>query len=93
MAFLITEDKISNGEAVGTEGPFGITEEVKARLQAGEGLRFKMYDDDGELYYHGLYIEEDDSDEFEPLDCFGLPNAGCTRIDMFNPKKGKMETV
>tara|TARA_R100001530_G_scaffold128140_1_gene97722 strand:+ start:75 stop:353 length:279 start_codon:yes stop_codon:yes gene_type:complete len=39
---------------------------------------FKLYDDDGELYYSGEIYG--DYDGFEPLDDFGAPNAGCTAI-------------
>lgn len=47
---------------------------------------FKMYDDDGELYYSGeLYFDSDPCDMtaeavFGPLDDFGTPNAGATEI-------------
>lgn len=44
---------------------------------------FKMYDDDGELYYAGRMItDEGESTEavFSPLDNFGGPNAGATEI-------------
>lgn len=40
--------------------------------------KFKMYDDDGKLCYEGEAGAEAD---FQPLDDFGMPNAGCTRID------------
>ena len=39
---------------------------------------FKLYDDDGELYYSGEIYG--DYDGFEPLDDFGAPNDGCTAI-------------
>ncbi|WP_203338601.1 hypothetical protein [Nocardioides limicola] len=46
---------------------------------------FKMYDDDGELYYTGVlaYRAEVEGEEHVvagPLFDFGAPNAGCTRI-------------
>jgi hypothetical protein len=44
-----------------------------------------MYDDDGLLVYEGrcncLDNPDEDVDGFEPLDDFGEPNFGCTRID------------
>lgn len=48
-------------------------------------VTFYMYDDDGELYYTGkLFWDGDDEPGEEiiaaPLDDFGMPNAGCTRI-------------
>ena len=50
---------------------------------------FYMYDGDGERYYAGYHVGED---PFEPLDCFGTPNAGCTSIHMKN-KDGKYSMV
>ena len=41
---------------------------------------FKMYDGDGELYYSGYIVG--DFSGFEPLDEFGMPNAGCTDIKL-----------
>jgi len=41
---------------------------------------FKMYDDDGVLYYNGLSSDKDSEGAFSPLDDFGTPNAGCTEI-------------
>jgi len=60
-----------NGNAKGMVGP---------RSYRGDGSeleeRFRMYDDDGNLYYEGRSMEVG----FEPLDDFGSPNAGCTGI-------------
>jgi len=39
---------------------------------------FQMYDDDGNLYYDGTIFGKYEG--FEPLDDFGMPNAGCTGI-------------
>ena len=46
---------------------------------------FRLYDDDGVLYYEGYMrplseITSDDADGFEPLDDFGGPNAGATEL-------------
>ena len=40
--------------------------------------KFSMYDDDDICYYEGIIYG--DYDGFEPLDDFGMPNAGCTYI-------------
>jgi hypothetical protein len=73
----------SNANAVHVAGP---------RDYKGNGREltktFRMYDDDGNLYYEGRSMEEG----FEPLDDFGMPNAGCTRIDYKNDK-GEYETI
>ena len=39
---------------------------------------FTMYDDDDNCYYQGMIYGNYDG--FEPLDDFGMPNAGCTYI-------------
>jgi hypothetical protein len=50
---------------------------------------FKIYDDDGELYYSGIRTGEaaeyGSQELFEPLDDFGRPNAGATEIHYWNP--------
>lgn len=78
----------TNSNAVGVLGPRDAPDDLEAKLQGGEGEPFRMYDDDGNLYYEGRIVrtgeESDDlnaSEEgFEPLDDFGTPNAGCTEI-------------
>ena len=42
--------------------------------------RFSMYDDDDNCYYEGMIYGNYDG--FEPLDDFGMPNAGCTYIKL-----------
>lgn len=60
-------------------------------LKAGKGEKFKMYDDDGELYYEGRIVGED-YHQLEPLDDFGMGNAGCTDIRYKN-EKGIWESI
>lgn len=66
----------SNCNAKGLMGP---------RAYNGDGTdciyHFRMYDDDGELYYSGRCNTPDD---FAPLDNFGKGNAGCTEIHYQN---------
>jgi len=85
--WLITADRLAENDresAVGAEGP------SSAPAMFGDDWtprQFRMYDDDGVLCYDGiLFAEDPDSEEacFGPLDDFGAPNAGCTRIDYFN---------
>lgn len=90
-AWMIFEDKIAedgappatNANAVGMIGPsnapLDLIREVK---QARGGTKFRMLDDDGEVYYVGYLVAEDwgGEDHFGPLDDFGMPNAGCTEI-------------
>ena len=107
MAFIITKDHIEKGRAEGTMGPRGISKENVEKLKAlsGDGddsaaMRsdrrrghFKMYDDDGEIYYEGFWFDHTgEGDPFEPLDCYGMPNAGCTYLEMRN-KEGIYSVV
>lgn len=83
MAWIIDKDHIAdegakpgtNANAVGLMGP---------RRYKGNGTeltkRFRMLDDDGELYYEGRCDSDDDENALGPLDDFGTPNAGATTI-------------
>jgi hypothetical protein len=65
----------------GTVGPRNATPEQIAALKSGKGETFKMYDDDGDLYYTGRFLGDSRSeDALGPLDDFGSPDAGCTEI-------------
>lgn len=88
--WIIDKDIISFGDHTGTTGPRNISPEHQEMLKNGGGKKFKMYDDDGELYYEGRIVGE--YSEFEPLDDFGMPNAGCTDIQYKN-EKGEWESV
>jgi hypothetical protein len=97
-AFMITIDLIDTG-AANISGPSGITDKDKARLEAGEGIEFKLADDDGEVYYIGRRLEESSADhwyqaetELAPLDCFGGPSAGCT-MQLERNAEGKWEAI
>ena len=70
--WTITRDYIENGAETGLTGPRN-----KSRHTANE-TAFRMYDDDGELYYAGKIWGDFYGDE--PLDDFGTPNAGCIEI-------------
>ena len=71
--WVITKDYIDNGNMVGMNGP---NNNSGATENEGE---FRMFDDDGEMYYGGKIWG--DYDGFEPLDDFGMPFAGCTMIE------------
>ena len=88
--WIITKDHIEDGAAVGIGSPYWKDTDVPADRSAwnrGEippevlkeyelNVRFKMYDDDGNLYYEGRMQIED----FHPMDDFGMPNSGCTEL-------------
>lgn len=48
------------------------------KLLDGPGKRFRLFDDDGELYFSGTLYG--DYTGFEPLDDFGRDGYGCTEI-------------
>lgn len=99
-AWIITKDLIAdedapegtNSNAVGVTGPRAAPEHLLAALRAGKGKQFKMYDDDGEHYYTGKGIADEDDEGFEafcyaPLRDFGAPNAGCTSVQWTNHRE------
>lgn len=51
--------------------------------------KFRLFDDDGELYYEGVATARVD---FAPLD-WAENDAGCTEIQYKNPKTGAWETL
>lgn len=92
--WLITKDHIGKGDdsCEGVAGPRGIAPALHEKLKQGEGIPFKMHDDDDELYFEGRIIG--DHDGFEPLDDFGMPNAGCTMIYYEDtPGSGRWEVL
>ncbi len=74
--------KPTNLNAHGMIGPGRIGRDDERRLRDGKGLRFRMLDDDGTVYYEGRIVGQR-ATGFEPLDDFGTPNAGCTSIEFF----------
>lgn len=91
MSYAITHDYISSaGEKsdVGIYGPSHTKLNFEQIVNHPKGEKFKMYDDDKELYYEGVHVG---GDQFEPLDCFGMPNAGCTEIHYFY--NGKFQSL
>lgn len=81
-AWIITYEYMGFPEEVGTKGPYGTKMSDNEIL---DGAAFKMKDDDGEICYRGRIVG--DYSGLEPLDDFGMPNAGCTEIWLFENKK------
>lgn len=88
----ITADHVDEDAFKRTVGPWNGDESLLKLEPANKwgeaGTRqFKMYDDDGNLYYEGIigytseYADRAESLGFEPLDDYGMPNAGAVRID------------
>jgi hypothetical protein len=85
--WIITRDFASSENGEGNDVGKG-NEEI---LKRNNKTKFKMYDDDDVLYYEGFMIENGGEELFNPLDDFGMPNAGCTRIDILS--NGQWEQV
>ncbi len=85
--WTITEDHVAdpdakpgtNANAVGVVGPRGAVLSSKEIVDHPDSIPFRMRDDDHELVYVGFLLGDD---LFAPLDDFGMPNAGCTEIEV-----------
>jgi len=77
--WTITNDHIDGGKKVGTSS--SDFDEIESRLLKH---RFRLLDDDGEIYYEGLSDDGDSQSAFAPLDDFGKGYAGCTESQYFN---------
>lgn len=87
MPWIITADLIAD-----TTKPAGTNANAvgkKGGGYKGDGSdlphKFRMKDDDGEVYYEG---RSSDDSSFAPLDHFGMPNAGATSIEYWASGKG-----
>ena len=108
-AWIIDKDHLKDpndpGERdeAGTMGPSDAPDELCRRLQlkSKPGQTFRLYDDDGELYYTGRILFEpidgepvtietaDEEDAFGPLWDFGAPNAGANDLRYFGTRNGE----
>jgi len=73
--WTITRDLLDGGKKVGTSS-CNFNEAKTAEIKH----RFRLLDDDGEIYYEGLSDDCDSQRAFAPLDDFGRGYAGCTEI-------------
>jgi len=69
--------------AVGLLGPQGYCGDGSELTE-----RFRLLDDDGVVYYEG---RSGDGSDFGPLEDFGTPNAGASRIQYWVSRKGWVE--
>ena len=99
--FLKTQHHENNifRDETGVTGPRSIAPDIEAALeikdeeerklafkkQGRDLVKFQMHDADGELYYTGWLAG--DYGGAEPLDDFGLPNAGAIYIRWFEDGK------
>ena len=71
MTFKILRDHINDGESNGAH--------TSSWRDGVKGYEFKLFDDDGVLYFDGVSTVHDDERAFAPLDDFGSA-FGCTSI-------------
>lgn len=54
--------------------------------------KFRLYDDDDNLYFEGSSDDRDSEAGFDPLDDYGMPDSGCTYIQYLQDD-GSWETL
>ncbi len=88
------EDEDGLPSRVGWEGPRNAPDELLERLRVGEGLRFRMLDDDRNIYYFGQFLDVEGNDchslgeeAFGPLEDLGTPDAGAVIIEYLTDGK------
>lgn len=68
-------------------------DEYRNKGKSRKGLfKFRLLDDDGEVYFYGYSSSCDDEKAFAPLDYYGA-SYGCVEIQYKNPKTGEYETL
>lgn len=96
--YVITRDHLAPADVrrtFGTRHLEGLRDYMKActaaELARLGGTAFRLYDDDGELYFSGRYFGDPNAQgAFAPLD-WAAHDSGCTRIDY--RRAGKWETL
>jgi hypothetical protein len=84
MRWVITDDCLDGGRDIGA-----------GRFPCGGALdelpyRFRLLDDDGEVYYLGRSDDQDSEAAFAPLD-WAADHAGCAEIQYW--RDGRWETL
>jgi len=80
--WTITQDIIDDGKKSGT-----CSCNFEKSKSALLNHRFRLLDDDGEVYYEGVSDDCASQRAFDPLDDFGSGYAGCTEIHYFSDDK------
>lgn len=80
-AYTITADPIDNDM---------VPRRVLVKPLPKQTLKFRIKDDDGEVYFEGVMRQTDTEDLFYPLDRLGS-GYGCTSIEIL--EKGRWEAV
>lgn len=82
MAYIITHNLID------CKPPKEITDEIVKKFP----VKFRLFDDDGELYFEGRMSGNEGQDEFEPEDEIGV-GYGCTETKLFNEDTKQWEVL
>ena len=93
--FIITKDKICEGEFNGftflrSSKTGKELKELTAKVKPACVHKFRLLDDDGEIYCYGVSNNHDTEKLFDPLD-WGMAEFGCTEIQYY--ENGKWETA
>ena len=68
-------------------------DEYRNKGRSHEGMfKFRLLDDDGEIYFYGYSSTCDDEAAFEPLDYYGEA-YGCTMMEYKNSETGEYEQL
>ena len=83
MAWIITKDRLFEKDPNDWKSSVGVRSRKWDEVAPNNNPthRFRMLDDDGEVYYEGKSTV---ADSFAPLDDFGMPDSGCTEIQYYN---------
>lgn len=68
----------------GFESLVGKEWEANEGEYSGPNRHFRMYDDDGELYYEGWLIDDDDAMVQSEVLRWGMWDSGCTTLKILN---------
>lgn len=89
-SFVVTHDYLDPN----SEFTNATTAQLRQIKKHGFTCHFKMYDDDGIHYYSGYLLGKYEGCEqaFNPLEDYGMPNAGCTDIK-YKESDGKYHSL
>lgn len=90
--WIITKDCIGTDSVDAASFNFN-DKKFNEQRKAGKVHKFRMLDDDGNIYYYGESNDNESERAFAPLDYFGEPNAGCSIIEYKDEETGKYEML
>jgi hypothetical protein len=95
MGWIITNNIIDCDEKqIKSDEKISFDSESKKLVRNDRKLKtfkFRMLDDDNEVYFEGYCTDNSSEYAFSPLDEFGMPCYGCTDIQYF--ENGRWESL